>query len=99
MNGIKVADLHANSAVYAGFFVNDVRLSPLAADGMYRAISGANCAACTGFCLYFKTNEGAADFCGASFFVNVRFVFVAEMFKGADDGVGRSLTQPAQAVA
>ncbi len=82
-DGVEIADLHANTAADACIRVDAMRLPAFAADGAYRAISGAHSATGASLCQNFVTDQAAADFCRAAFFVNVGFVFLTEVFQGA----------------
>lgn len=75
-----------------------MRLAPLASDGLHWAISCADGTTCTSRRLYLKSDQRAADLGWATFFIDMRFVFVAEVFERADNRVWRALSKSAQAV-
>lgn len=76
-----------------------MHLSSFSADGFHRTISRADGTSGAGRGLNLETDQGFANFCRATFFVNVGFVFVAEMFECANNRVWSALSKTAETVA
>ena len=96
-DGIKVAHLHADAAADADIRIDDMGLAAFAGDGIDRAVAGADGAAGAELFQNFVADQGPANFGRAAFFVDMGFIFLAEVLERADDRVGSALTQTAQA--
>ena len=79
--------------------IDGVRLSELAGDSADGAVAGALRAADALFGVYPHRAQRAADASRALFVLNMGDVFVLEILKGAQHGVGRSLAEAAQRAA
>src|SRR5215216_5065775 len=97
-NRIEVTDLHADTAADTGRIIDVMNLPAFTADRVHRAIACADCTAGTNRLLNFHANQRAANFRGAALLVNVRFVFMPEILKRAQNGSRRTLTKSTQTI-
>jgi len=77
----------ACAASSAQLDVNRMRLFFLSLDGSDRALTLAKTAAITEFGRYGKLDQGAADACRASFFSDMRIIFIPEIAQSGKHGV------------
>src|SRR5215207_9425335 len=98
-NGVEVTNLHADATFDAGILVNMMDLTTFAADRINRAVARTDCTARTDRFLDLHPNQGAANFRRAAFFVNMCFIFMAEVFERTKHRRRRTLTQSTKTVA
>jgi hypothetical protein len=80
LDRIKFTNLVADAAANANLWVNMVNLLTLATNGVHRAVARANGATSTIFRINFKADQRTANLSRAAVLIDVRFVFVHEMF-------------------
>jgi hypothetical protein len=98
LNGIIGTKLFADAAFDTDIRVDHMGLAAFASDGIDRAVSGTEGTTRAEVFLDFKPDEGFADFGGAAFLEDMRFVFIQEVFQRTFDRIRRSFSEAAKTV-
>src|SRR5215211_1616484 len=96
---MEVTDLHADTATDTGRLIDVMGLTAFAGDRFNRAVACTDRTACTNGLLDFHADQRSANFRWAALLINMRFIFMAEVFERAKDRRRRALTESAKAVA
>ena len=98
LDGIIWTKLFTDAAFDADVGVNHMGLAALTRDRLNGAVPGAKRTAGAVTVDDLKADQGLADLRWTTFFIDVGFVFVQEVFQGTLDGVGRPFSQTAETV-